>query len=137
MNALVLVGAAFALLSVASKSAASDRQKDEFNGKLGNAGAPPPPAEGAPRYSTSQKEKAAAFATRLYSAFHPYGFDAWQDGTDEDEVSAVAAEMKLNKIGLDLVSHYYAAAYAGADLLHDLQDELNADEWREFINTIS
>lgn len=64
------------------------------------------------------------FAIRLYTAFHPYiDWGNWwpYDGTDEDEVIAVAKAMKPYK-NYSQVSQKYRAIY-GSDLANDLSSE--------------
>lgn len=63
------------------------------------------------------------FAIRLYAAFHPFvDWGAWfPDGTDEDEVIAVAKEMKQYK-NYAAVSQKYRAIYS-RELSTDLSDE--------------
>ena len=63
------------------------------------------------------------FAIRLYAAFHPYvDWGGWlPDGTDEEEVIAVAKAMKPYK-NYTAVSQKYRAIY-NRDLANDLSDE--------------
>lgn len=68
-------------------------------------------------------DPATTFAIRLYTAFHPYiDWGGWlPDGTDEEEVIAVAKEMKRYK-NFSEVSKKYRAIY-NSDLANDLSSE--------------
>ncbi len=79
-------------------------------------------------YDKVDRHDAAQLASRLHIAFDGLG-------TDNDEVSAVAAAMALKHLPFKLVAWYYEAAFK-TDLTADLSAELSGDEFTKFMNTV-
>ena len=86
----------------------------------------------------SRLGKANAFARSLYSAFFPMGeimSDIFGDGTDEDLIFEIAADMYRNRINFSDVSNAYKSLY-NRKLLQDLQGELDPRQYAKFNDII-
>ena len=73
-------------------------------------------------------------AMGLRSAMNPSGISwlMWSDGTNEDAIAQIAAQMQ----SLDAVAAAYRTIY-GKELIRDLQNELNTTQFNAFLQTIA
>lgn len=86
--------------------------------------------------------EAIQMATVLYQAmyenfvFSPvFNWFQWGDGTDEDSIYAIAAQIGQRK-NWDKVVMAYSKLYRGRSLLRDLQSDLSADDYRKVMDLI-
>jgi len=73
-------------------------------------------------------------AMGLRSAMNPSGISwlMWSDGTNEDAIAQIAAQMQ----SLDAVAAAYRTIY-GKELIRDLQNELNTTQFNAFLQTVA